>query len=67
MLQNSGGGLNVLYALQWVHGRALVGVQEVEYMKNVGAFISGGQINSFKQKKRSKLTHFEGKFNVNML
>ena len=67
MLQNACGGLKVLYALQWVHGGSLVGIQGLKPLKNVGLLISGGQINSLKQKKPSKLIYFICKFNANML
>ena len=54
----------VLSTPQWVHGGALVGVQGD---KKLGLFTYGGQINSLKQKKPSKLIFFECKFNTNML
>ena len=56
-----------LYTLQRVHGGVLLMVQGLKPLKNVCLLISGRQINSFKQKKPSKLIYFECKFNANML
>ena len=45
MLQNAGGGLEVLWAVEGFHGKARVGVQVVMPVKNFGLFTSGGQIS----------------------
>ena len=38
----------MLYALQQVHGGALVGIQRVKPLKHFGLYTSEGQINSLK-------------------
>ena len=48
MLQNAGGGLEVLQSHQRVHGRASVRIHGIKPLKNVALFTSGGQINSLK-------------------
>ena len=45
------GGLKVKEALQQVHGGALLGVQDLKPLKNVGIFTSGGQINNLKTRR----------------
>ena len=59
--------LEVLQAQQQsLHDRALVGVQGVKALKKLGFFTSGGQINSLKSRKLSKLIYFENRFDTNL-
>ena len=43
-----------------------MGVQVVKAVKHFGFFTSGGQMNSLKQKKPSKLIYFECMFDANL-
>ena len=63
--ENADGGLEVLQALQCVHGGALVGVQKTKPLKPF--FMSGGQTKSLKQEKHSKLIFIFFAFLYNLI